>query len=80
MEGTPIFVGIDVSKAGLDVAVRPMGSREFVANDAAGIEILVERLRELQPALIVLEATGGVERAVTRALASAENPWQATQR
>jgi len=51
-----------------------MGSREFVANDAAGIEILVERLRELQPALIVLEATGGVERAVTRALASAEFP------
>jgi len=74
VEGTPIFVGIDVSKAGLDVAVRPMGSREFVANDAAGIEILVERLRELQPALIVLEATGGVERAVTRALASAEFP------
>jgi len=51
-----------------------MGSREFVANAAAGIEILVERLRELQPALIVLEATGGVERAVTRALASAEFP------
>lgn len=74
MEGTPIFVGIDVSKAGLDVAVRPMGSREFVANDAAGIEILVEGLRELQPALIVLEATGGVERAVTRALASGEFP------
>lgn len=72
MEVTPIFVGIDVSKAGLDVAVRPVGNREFVANDAAGIEILVQRLRELQPALIVLEATGGVERAVTRALASAE--------
>lgn len=74
MEVTPIFVGIDVSKAGLDVAVRPVGNREFVANDAAGIEILVQRLRELQPALIVLEATGGVERAVTRALASAEFP------
>lgn len=59
-------------QAGLDVAVRPVGNREFVANDAAGIEILVQRLRELQPALIVLEATGGVERAVTRALASAE--------
>ena len=35
---------------------------------------MIERLRELQPALIVLEATGGVERAVTRALASAEFP------
>jgi transposase len=74
VEVTPIFVGIDVSKAGLDVAVRPVGNREFVANDAAGIEILLQRLRELQPALIVLEATGGVERAVTRALASAEFP------
>lgn len=74
MEVTPIFVGIDVSKAGLDVAVRPVGKREFVANDAAGIEILLQRLRELEPALIVLEATGGVERAVTRALASAEFP------
>ena len=74
MEVTPIFVGIDVSKAGLDVAVRPVGNRDFVTNDAAGIEILVERLRKLQPALIVLEATGGVERAVTRALASAEFP------
>jgi transposase len=74
VEVTPIFVGIDVSKAGLDVAVRPVGNREFVANDAAGIEILLQRLRELEPALIVLEATGGVERAVTRALASAEFP------
>ena len=74
MEVTPIFVGIDVSKARLDVAVRPVGKREFVANDAAGIEILLQRLRELEPALIVLEATGGVERAVTRALASAEFP------
>jgi transposase len=74
VEVTPIFVGIDVSKARLDVAVRPVGKREFVANDAAGIEILLQRLRELEPALIVLEATGGVERAVTRALASAEFP------
>jgi transposase len=45
-----------------------------VSNDTAGIEALVKRLSENRPALIVLEATGGVERAVTRALASAELP------
>ena len=74
LEATPTFVGIDVSKARLDVFARPMGSRESVANEEAEIKTLVERVRELSPALIVLEATGGVERAVTRALASAELP------
>jgi transposase len=74
LEVSPIFIGIDVSKARLDVFVRPLASRESVGNEAAGIKTLVERARELKPALIVLEATGGVERALTRALASAELP------
>jgi transposase len=68
----PIFIGIDVSKARLDVSVRPLDRRESVANDEVGIMALVKRLREMQPALIVLEATGGVERQVVRALASEE--------
>ena len=68
----PIFIGIDVSKARLDVSVRPLDHRESVANDEVGIMALVKRLREMQPALIVLEATGGVERQVVRALASEE--------
>src|SRR5215467_3208609 len=71
---SPIFIGIDVSKARLDVAIRPSGQTESVSNDTAGIEALVKRLSESRPALIVLEATGGVERSVTRALASAELP------
>ena len=71
MEVSGIFVGIDVSKARLDVAMRPLTQSESVSNDQAGIEALVKRLREIQPALIVLEATGGLERQVTRALASA---------
>ena len=71
---SPIFIGIDVSKARLDVAIRPSGQTESVSNDTAGIEALVKRLSERRPALIVLEATGGVERSVTRALASAELP------
>ena len=74
LEVTPIFVGIDVSKARLDIAVRPSGERESVANDQAGIKALVKRLGEIQPAWIVLEATGGFERRVTRALSSVELP------
>jgi len=74
LELSPIFIGIDVSKARLDVAIRPSGQTESVSNDTAGIEALVKRLSERRPALIVLEATGGVERSVTRALASAELP------
>jgi transposase len=69
-----IFIGIDVSKARLDVAIRPTAERDSVCNDKAGIQALVKRLGQIQPALIVLEATGGVERQVTRAVASAELP------
>jgi hypothetical protein len=70
----PVFIGIDVSKARLDVSVRPLGSRESFANDEVGVRTLVKGLRDLHPALIVLEATGGVERRVVRALASEELP------
>lgn len=66
------FVGIDVSKAQLDFAVYPSTACESVRNDAAGIKALVQRLVALQPTLIVLEATGGWEQQVLRALASAE--------
>ncbi len=58
------FIGIDVAKATLAVAVRPSGERFQVDNDAAGHRHLVQRLRRWQVARIVLEATGGYERAV----------------
>ncbi len=74
MEVSPIFIGIDVSKARLDIAKRPLGERESVSNDESSIKALVKRLVEIQPALIVLEATGGIERYLTGALASAELP------
>ena len=41
MEGEPRFVGIDVSKAQLDVAVRPTGKRWVLPNDETGIEGLI---------------------------------------
>ena len=59
---TPIFVGIDVSKARLDVSIRPRGERDSVADDKVGIKALVKRLEEIQPTLIVMEATGSMER------------------
>jgi len=74
LEVSCIFVGIDVSKARLDVAVRPWGKSESFGNDAGGIKDLVKHVKQIQATLIVLEATGGVERGVTRALASAELP------
>lgn len=74
MESSSIFIGIDVSKAQLDIRVRPTGMRETFSNDKAGIKALVERLSGFKPTLIVLEATGNLERAVARALVSEDFP------
>jgi len=71
---TASFVGIDVSKHQLDVAVRPRGETWTVAHDEAGLSALVARLRALAPTLIVLEATGGLEVALAGALATAPLP------
>ncbi len=68
------YVGIDVSKDRLDVASRPTGDAWALANDPNGIAELVSRLRGLQPGLIVLEATGGLEHAAAAALAAAGLP------
>jgi transposase len=68
-----IFVGIDVSKAQLDVALRPDG-RFAVPNDEPGVAQLLTRLKATPPTLVVLEATGGVELPITTALALAGMP------
>ncbi len=74
MVDVPCFLGIDVAKAQLDIAIRPSGERWTVPNDASGVTTLVERAQAIQPTLIVLEATGGLEWAVTSALATAGLP------
>ena len=56
-----VYVGIDVSKAQLDVAVRPSGPASQVANDGAGITTLVKAVQALDTPLVVLEATGGLQ-------------------
>src|SRR2546426_9530873 len=60
MMRTQVFVGIDVSKAQLDVAFRPEG-RFSAPNDEAGCAQVLERLRAVPPTLVGLGATGGVE-------------------
>jgi transposase len=69
-----VFVGIDVAKASLDVAVRPSGEPRRVAHTAAGLAELVEWLCTLRPQLIVLEATGGYEAALVAELGVAGLP------
>lgn len=71
---SPLFVGIDVAKAHLVIALRPSGECWTVTNDEARITSLVTRLQTVAPALIVLEATGGYQRAVVAALAAAGLP------
>ena len=65
------WIGIDVSKAQLDIAVWPAGERWTAANDATGIASAVKRIQAEAPALVVLEATGGLEIPVAGALAVA---------
>ncbi len=68
MSAPQLFVGVDVAKAQLDIAVRPTGERWAVANDDAGMATLVARLQAIQPTLMVFKATGGYQRAVVAAL------------
>lgn len=68
------FVGIDVSKATLAVAVRPAGSSLSFTNDAQGHRDLLQSLKGLTVSRIVLEATGGYERALLVALLDAGLP------
>ena len=70
----PVFVGVDVAKAELVIGIRPSGDRWTVANDEAGIRALLKRLPQHAATLVVLEATGGDERAVVAALAAARVP------
>jgi transposase len=65
------FVGIDVSKGRLDVCEGGEGEAWAIGNDEKGIARLVERMKAVQPTLIVLESTGGLEWAAMTELYSA---------
>jgi transposase len=68
------WVGIDVSKATLDVCVYPSGAHWQVANRSAHWDALAEQLTALAPERIVLEASGGYEAAVVAALVAQALP------
>lgn len=68
------FVGIDVSKDKLDIAVLGEKKASQVGNDEKGIAELIEKMRKLRPSLIVVEATGGYQRAVVLGLYEAGLP------
>lgn len=68
------WVGIDVSKAQLDLFISSREREVTFGNDDAGRGQLVDELVQAQPTLIVLEATGGLERALVAQLLAAELP------
>ncbi len=74
MEQEEVYIGIDVAKTHVDVAVRPTGQRWTISNDEPGVRELVSRLKALDPAMVVLEPTGGLELPSVAALAAASLP------
>lgn len=72
MSGT-CFIGMDVSQDTVDIAVLP-GTAFQIVNDDQGIPEAVKQVQALQPTLIVLEATGGLEVPLAEALAAAALP------
>ncbi len=69
-----MYVGIDVSKSWLDVAMRPSFETMRFENTAAGIELLLENLTKQDVKLVVVESTGGFEREVALRLGTAGVP------
>ena len=69
-----IYVGIDVAKDRVDVATRPADQHWSVSYDEAGVEALVAKLQVLEPAAVILEATGGLELPLVAAVAAAALP------
>ena len=74
MTQAAIYVGIDISKAVLDVYIDRDDEHFQVSNDVVGVAQLVERLQPLGVTLVVLEATGGLERLVVSTLTAHEIP------
>jgi transposase len=74
MDEQELFIGIDVSQDKLDVGVWPTSELWVVNNTDEGVVALIQKLTALQPKLVVLEATGGLERPAVHSLAAAGLP------
>ncbi|MCY4583247.1 MAG: IS110 family transposase [Chloroflexi bacterium] len=69
-----VFVGIDVSKEWVDVAVRCTGETWRVSQGQEGVDTLILQVQPLNPQCVVMEATGGYEMPLSTALAAAGIP------
>ena len=74
MSQQPLYIGIDVAKAQLDIAIRPTGQRWQVSYAEKETEGLITQLADLQPTLVILEASGGLELPLVAGLAAASLP------
>ena len=74
MSQEPTYVGIDVSKDRIDVAVRPTGKSWSVSYDGASVDDLVAQLKSLEPSGVITESTGGLELPLVAALAAVSLP------
>ena len=68
MNKEKVYVGIDIAKANLDIALHASEKKWQFTNDEAGISRATELLKELSPALVVMEATSGYETPLAYAL------------
>lgn len=74
MKGTEIYLGVDVSSDSLDVAAHPRQQARSFKNNDIGINEAVTYLKKLAPALVVMEATGGLETSLAAAISAARIP------
>lgn len=74
MEKEKVYVGVDVAKDGLDIAVHPRQTPKHFTNDGKGIDGAVDYVSKLAPWLVVMEASGGYESSFAAALAAAGIP------
>lgn len=74
MSNSNVFVGIDVSKKHLDVAIRPSGEHLSIEYNESSMRGLAERLIKLDPERVVLESTGGLELLAVAILAAGKLP------
>jgi transposase len=72
--GPEVFVGIDVSKDTLEVALWPQEERMSFAQTDDGLSLMADFIQPFSPCLVVLEATGGLERAAVATLAARSFP------
>ena len=79
MEQEVTYVGIDVAKAQVDVAIRPTNDRWEIPRDEAGIRKLVSQMKTLEPVMVLLEASGGLELPLVAALAAEAVPVVVSQ-